>query len=624
MKRHLTLFLAIAGFIGSLSAQSFFPDDPYFFPGDDFGAHPDYYGQWHLINLMEESAYNAGIDVRIAGAWERGLTGAGVTIAVIDDGVQGNHSDLQPSFQNAYSWSFELNQADNMGLAFRGMPVEPDDSHGTAVAGVAAARGGNNNGLTGAAPMAGIAGLRYLGAVDPEGRSDGAVEAAAILYQGQLDSGGNPDPFTPHDWSTVPVRVKNHSYGIGTSFVLSEGYELLIDALEESLSHGVLHVWAAGNARIEGGSDPTSTADSSKSLPSTIPGNIIVGALGSTGVYAEYSSYGASLFVTAPSGSSAGFDIATTDVTGNLGYNTDSTPDPLLSDRDYSSDFDGTSSASPLVAGIMALGVEANPDMDSRMARHLLALTSRIVDPDDNSATGGWVVNTAGYTFNNNYGFGLIDADAFTLAATQVIHLSTATVFEGPEVTVNLAFDSLTEGNVITQEFTVSVDPLINQPLEYVTIEILISGLQTDWEAYMDGPDGGSITGDFSAWLTSPGGTRNQLFYSDRELMDFDFFGDDSQIEARRDWNEEELEWIFLSNAYWGENIDGTWVLELFNETHNDLTGLWESFSFNAGMGSITLIPEPATVATLLGALVFLVVLRQRRRLKGDHRAASP
>ena len=601
------VFLATTVF---LPAAPFAPDDPYFDPFFFDGGTELFQGQWHLLNQAPVDSLNIGLDTNIVGAWNRGWTGSGVTIGIIDDGTEGSHPDLAPGFQNAYSWGFGKDQTTNLSENHRGSPVRPGlvndgDSHGTSVAGVAAARGGNQVGVTGAAPLANIAALRYLGAEGFGDRSEGEMEAAAILFQGQKDGTDNPNPYVDPTWDSVPVRVKNHSYGPDEGFGLFEGFDRVISALEESASHGVLHVWAAGNQRMSGG-NPWSTGDTNKVLASVLPENIIVAALGSDGVFSEYSSHGASVFVTAPSSGVDGFGIVTTDRTGpDDGYNKSPLiPDPALDSPDgynYTSDFGGTSSASPLVAGIMALGVHANPDMDHRMAKHLMVRTSRIVDPGDSSTTGRWIENGAGNYFNNNYGFGLIDAEAFTEAATRVDTLTGQTEHTTGEVEVNKTFAA--EGDDIVETFFVSVDPLDKQPLEYVIVEMTIIDLETDWSTYAGGT--GTIPGDLSAWLTSPFGTRNELFIDDRAIPVDDW-------EERRDYGEDSLEWQFLSNAYWGEDPDGLWVLELFNDTDNPLSGTWVDYTFTAGMGELTLVPEPGAFAVLLSIAILPALARRR------------
>jgi len=292
---------------------AFVPNDPLFFRGTAAGARAGYYGQWHLENKMPVvEGENAGRDARLAGAWAKGWTGDGVTIGIIDDGTQGDHPDLSDAFQNGLSWDFGRPAAANRASLLRGAPVknamgDKGDNHGTPVAGVAAARGGNGIGTTGAAPLAGIAALRLLGLGLPD-----AAEAAAIRYQGQTNRAGRPDPYAPVNWAVgVSVRVKNHSYGPDHPFQASDR-GTIVPALAESAAHGVIHVFSAGNQRLT-----YPTADSNKIESNANPNTITVAALGSDGRYASYSSYGANVFVTAPSNSfnPGNFSIATTDRT---------------------------------------------------------------------------------------------------------------------------------------------------------------------------------------------------------------------------------------------------------------------------------------------------------------------
>ena len=68
----------------------------------------------------------------------------------------------------------------------------------------------------------------------------------------------------------------------------------------------------------------------------------------------------------------------------------------------------GTSSATPLVAGVAALMLEANPNLGYRDVMYIFAETSKNINPSDDS----WVQNTAGYKHSYNYGFGMVDATA--------------------------------------------------------------------------------------------------------------------------------------------------------------------------------------------------------------------
>lgn len=578
---------------------AFVPNDPLFFPGTaletDADARDGYYGQWHLENQMPIGPGNAGLDAGLAGAWAAGWTGAGVTIGILDDGTQGNHPDLSAAFRNDLSWDFGQSAARNRASGLRGAPVknevgEEGDNHGTAVAGVAAARGGNGIGTTGAAPEAGIAALRVL-TVPARGRSRFAAEAAAIRYQGQTNRAGQPDPYAPVNWAAgVPVRVKNHSYGPNHPFVASER-GTVVPALAESAGRGVIHVFAAGNQRTD-----YPTADSNKIESNANPNTITVAALGSDGRYASYSSYGANVFVTAPSNSfdTGNFAIATTDrTTTELGYSVNNAAvDPYLVYADgmsgnYTSSFGGTSSAAPLVAGIMALGVEANPALDVRMAKHLLVNTSRKVHAENPS----WITNAAGFNFSQDYGFGLINAAAFTRDAMQVVSLSAAESFRSPAIQVGKRFTP--SQTVLKTEFTVP-ENATSMPMESLRVTLNVGNLQTNLGRYRNGQGSGqgAISGDLEAHVTSPAGTRYQLFSNDRFLVcgpheGNRYGGKDGPRPAAT------LNWTFTSNAYWGESAAGTWTIELVNKAApaqlRGPSGLWRSVAFQFDTGTIDL-----------------------------------
>jgi len=135
--------------------KDFVPNDPLF---------PQ---QWHLQNTGQSPGV-AGADARLASAWEIQKGDPSITIAVIDDGVQIDHPDLAANiFSNrgekpnnhidednngfaddVHGWNFvtNTNNVSPIGLFANG------DDHGTAVAGVAAARGDNGIGVTGACP----------------------------------------------------------------------------------------------------------------------------------------------------------------------------------------------------------------------------------------------------------------------------------------------------------------------------------------------------------------------------------------------------------------------------------------------------------------------------------------
>lgn len=596
MKSFFTSFATTLCITAIAAAQSFTPNDPFFTPGSGAGASENYFGQWYLRNQMPINAGNTGVDVNVIGAWQRGLTGAGVTIGIVDSGFEGDHSDVVQNFRNEFSWSFELSVAQNQAMLLRGAPVTTlaADSHGMSVAGIAGARGGNGIGITGAAPMAGLASLNFVG------QSGIARHMAAILFQGQTNSAGEIDPYASVNWGSfangAPVRVKNHSYSNRASFAATNAS--LDAALAESAANGVIHLFSTGNQRGALG-----VQDANRNSYGFTPNFIRVAALGSDGRVAAYSSFGANTFVTAPSGaqrSGALFGMATTDrQTYARGYNGTPTAAELLQGEngDYTTQFTGTSASTPVVAGIMALGVQANSNLDVRMAKHILARTSRQVDAND----GTWVTNAAGLNFSNNHGFGLIDADAFTLmAANRSNTMSQQRTLTSGSLLVNQAFTDLTRS--FTTTYTAGFDNPM--PLEEVAVSFSFAGFQADRNAYANGI--GAAFGDLACWMISPSGTRNQLFYDDRNLIG-------TGGENDRTTNRSNLDWTYITNAHWGETVNGLWTIELVNGSLGNLAtlgGSLSSFSMDFYTGTFAAAPAPGAAA-LLGCAIF--GLRRRR-----------
>lgn len=601
MKSFFTSFATTLCITAIAAAQSFTPNDPFFTPGSGAGASDNYFGQWYLRNQMPINAGNTGVDVNVIGAWQRGLTGAGVTIGIMDSGFEGDHPDVIENFRNDLSWSFERTVEQNQTMLLRGAPgtTLAADSHGMSVAGIAGARGGNGIGITGAAPMAGLASLNIITGGFPANQSWLVSHVAAILFQGQTNAAGQIDPFAPVDWAAsangAPIRVKTHSYSNRTSFAATNAS--LDAALAQSAANGVIHLFSTGNQRGALG-----VQDANRNSYGFTPNFIRVAALGSDGRVAAYSSFGANTFVTAPSGAQragALFGMATTDrQTYARGYNGTPTAAELLQGEngDYTTQFTGTSASTPVVAGIMALGVQANSNLDVRMAKHILARTSRQVDAND----GSWVTNAAGLNFSNNHGFGLIDADAFTLMAANVSSMSERLTLTSGALQVNQSFTDLTRS--LTTTYTAGFEN--SMPLEEVAVSFSFAGFQADRNAYANGI--GAAFGDLACWMISPSGTRNQLFYDDRNLIG-------TGGENDRTTNRSNLDWTYITNAHWGETVNGLWTIELVNGSLGNLStlgGSLSSFSMDFYTGTFAAAPAPS-VAALLGCAIF--GLRRRR-----------
>lgn len=497
-----------------VAKRQFVPNDP-FYP---FGTTN---GQWHLRNT--NNIGSANIDARLWGAWQANRTGNGVTIGILDDSVEIGHEDLSPNISAADSYDFGQNDTDPS-------PVHSNDEHGIAVAGVAAARGGNSIGVTGAAPNARIAGIRM---------DFNAPTLSMFVNAVSHRSTG----------ATPTIQIKNHSYGYVSPWVNAVDER---DAMTTSTNAGTIHIWAAGNDR------GTVNQDTGKALLQGHPNSISVAALGANGRFSSYSSFGAPVFVTAPSSgnvtATTQIGIMTTDRSGeSFGYNGGGDP---LSNSNYTQLFGGTSSAAPLVAGVAALVKQAQPALNTRFLKHLLARHSIQVDATDatTSSDGGWKTNGAGLKFNQNYGFGLIDAG--TLVTEAVKYSGVTNLVTTTTGTVNVAAaipdhnDSTGSNGVITRTFNVTS----TTPLEEVTVNLNVTH---------------SFRGDLEGYITSPSGLKSRLF-----------------IRSGSDGSTGTLNWPFTTNAFWGENPAGTWTIELRDTFASD-TGTWNSFNVTMRQGEL-------------------------------------
>ena len=484
----------------------FGPNDPYFFPND---PNTGWQGEWQLQNNI-----GGTIDANVKPAWDNGWTGSGVVIGILDDCLQKAHPDLSPNFTSSNSYDFGQNDTDPS-------PVYGTDMHGTSVAGVAAARGGNSVGVTGAAPLARLAGLR----VDFTNQNSQQFVDATLFHT----SNGNE-----------AIKIENHSYGYTAPFVVTP---LEKQALGISTSQETVHVFAAGNERGFRAQD-SNTLDLQSS-----PDAITVAALGEDGKFASYSSFGTNVFVCAPSSSDGLPGILTTDVMGGGGYNPSVDTFP---DQDYTSIFGGTSSAAPLVTGILALVKQENPALNLRLAKHLLARCCKQVDLSDTTAEGGWHTNAAGFAFNENYGFGLIDAAKL---------LDTARMYQGVTKLQTEVVGPLNDGQTIPDNDPTGISHTFNvaskTPLEDVELQVDITH---------------PYRGDLEIWLHSPSGTWSRVKST--------ALGATSQTSD----SGANIHWTFSTNAFWGEVPTGTWTVVVKDLGAGDV-GTLDDFTFVAHMG---------------------------------------
>ncbi len=346
------------------------PEDPYFFKHNDAGIE----GQWHLEN-RSVSGQREGIDLNIRGAWAI-TRGENVVVGVGDDGVELNH----PEFLNVgvadLHYNFTLD-------APGGFPAIDNQAHGTAVAGLIVAQGGNGTGVTGVAPGARFASFPIFTSGDAI--ASGVQLAKAFGYE------SNRVDIQNHSWGNASVDVLEPSLleqmSISNAATLGRG------------GLGVVFVRSGGNNRESNGN----TNDDG--YPNT-PYNIAVAAIREDGRAASYSNPGACLLVGAPSGDSDSRKLTTTDRGGNIGFNRTSLAGDLSDYAFGSTGFSGTSGAAPQISGVAALLLSANPNLAVRDVQQVLLHAARQTDDGDPDRE----VNAAGFDFSHNSGFGVPDA----------------------------------------------------------------------------------------------------------------------------------------------------------------------------------------------------------------------
>ncbi|MGK0186328.1 MAG: subtilisin family serine protease/subtilisin-like proprotein convertase family protein [Verrucomicrobiales bacterium] len=470
--------------LGQRKDKRFIPDDPQFAWSL---RYRDY--QWHLKNSGQNGSIT-GLDTNVTPVWES-YRGDGVTIAIVDDGLQVDHPDLAGNVNTAIDHDFNDGTPQDPTPPLQDLGNGHFWDHGTSVAGVAAGRGGNGIGITGAAPHAQLVGLKILTADTSE-----AEEAAAL------------------GWRTDVIDISNNSWGApDDGQTLHTPGPLILSALARGVTlgrggKGTIYVWSSGNG---GATGDYANYDGFVNAVETIG----VGAVNYRGVQAWYSESGSNVVVCAPSSNDIDdHGIVTTTLTTNQSYTTS---------------FGGTSASAPLVSGIVALMLNANPDLGWRDVQEILIRSARQVD----SRNLEWRTNGAGHHFHYGYGAGMIDAEAAVNMALSWQNLTAQQSNEASLGSLNFNIpDDQTSGVIKT--FTLSGTDL---RVEHVQLTVDISH---------------SFRGDIEITLTSPSGMESKL---SKEHLDIN-----------ADYNN----YTFLSVRHWGEMSNGQWKLKVADLSPED------------------------------------------------------
>jgi subtilisin family serine protease len=423
--------------------------------------------QWVLKNTGQSiypTQIKRGIDLKVFPVYRMGITGKGVKVMLIERGLDTRHEDLAANIDPAMLRSLipgtvEPDEIDpdnvDMGKFRRAV-------HGTEMAGIIGAVANNGVGGQGVAPGVTLGAVRMW---------DNEPTAPSVELIKQAHGGA---PFSRD------VDIFNGSYGFLprrpslAEFNADPEVQGLAPLLAMRNGKGAISVRGAGNSFLnEEGEDCEQAEDAGLTCVSVefypvalSPQAIMVGAVNAAGERSIASNTGANLLVAGLGGDFGYVDqgvvrlgVMSTDESGCERGVSSNTPENFFgkgfetaSDGSYVwlSDFDkpgtalgrelnpkcnytmtsgGTSAATATVTGVVALMLEANPDLTWRDVRAILARTSRRVDAtrpairialsngDSYVAERRWSRNGAGLWFHNWYGFGLVDATAAVRAA---------------------------------------------------------------------------------------------------------------------------------------------------------------------------------------------------------------
>ncbi|WP_426992744.1 S8 family serine peptidase [Methylomonas sp. CM2] len=333
-------------------------------------SDPDYAKQWYLGAINAQTV------------WNMGYTGQGVKVLV-----------LEPSGQFAVGrQAADLNHPDLIGNQSADFVDTPDHSvHATAVAGVI---GAGRNGIGGV-------GVAYDADLNAIGMDPGTSISG---YQADLANLKNYD-IVNNSWLHTNPWNDDKAY-LGASVIQASDSLAIESAVRQGRNGlGTVLIFGAGNDRAK-------AYDAGLSSLTNNAWTINVGAINRTGdiggsasVVKPFSNRGANILLAAP-----GSDIVTSGVRIE-------TANGSVVGAD-SQETQGTSFAAPIVSGVVALMLQANPSLSYRDVQTILALTATKNLGDGTQGDTVWYSNGSsdwnggGMHFSHDFGFGLVDAAA--------------------------------------------------------------------------------------------------------------------------------------------------------------------------------------------------------------------
>ena len=525
-------------------------------------ADGNFANQWHLDATANNTQW--GIDAE--GAWASS-TGEGVTVAIVDTRQQFAHPDLAGNNNPALNyddanrdWDGDGTGDNNPNVFLPGghinwpgiLDTDTDSdgrldsdvirqqSHGTAVAGIAIGDD-DGTGIVGVAPDATYAAFNYL------------------------EGGPQSLPNTFSATNIAAIDVFNNSWGANNSRDFRPRSFLDMQAVENAATTSIF-VKASGNNRDV--FQQFNGWDRTNYDPLHMRQAIMVAAARQDGGVERYSNPGSNNLVSAPVNQTAGGTTWTSDVTDRVATAGDNRG---YVNGNLTTGFDGTSAAAPMVSGVVAMMLEVNPNLDWRDIQHILIDTAQknglidsdadgIIDGGDGNSDGiidnfnvrnafagnenydtdgdgnvdpyhtGWFQNAAGNWVSDNFGFGMLDANAAVQAAADWDPID-------PELHQNSLKRTV---NARVNERNLRGLNSVSNVASYLTD----SHLQVEWvEITVNATV--PVVDDLMLVLQSPAGTQSVLMAPGGTTA-----------------NANISNFTFSTNQFWDESAEGTWRLQ--------------------------------------------------------------
>lgn len=532
---------------------------------------PGWGQSWHL---KESTTTTYGINAETA--WSK-VTGEKIKVGIADSEHDLFHQDLISAYPQNFDWNGDNNTNESRDGNQNGIPDIFDDkgitlaagdidwpvvpgggrsqSHGTAVSGIAIGRA-NNADAIGVAPEA-----FYVPDFSGFNSNTNQLEASGEFYR--FADLVNHSWLTPADqthWKQGTRRTLNPTSLASWKRAIQSSTQVLCAGNQRDFQDTDENNDGIADRPFYAGWDNTNNESMADRKV------IQVAATSRNGNNETYSTPGANLFVAAPS------VITTSDVSDVLGD-----PDDNRGYRNgnITTTFNGTSAATPVVTGTIALMLESNPKLKLRDIQHIFAQTSQkngledtnndgefdavkannsrieirnsfvptvkttsLANPSQDGYNTGWFKNGAGHWVSDSFGFGVVDANEAVKVASTWTNVNAEINYKNDDF--NALFEVVPEGNLG------GLDSLKTAGSWDVNTDMRVEWVEVSFDLDTNEQD------ELMVSLKSPSGTQSILIGA----------GGSDNVSYNRGIT-------LRSNQFWDEKSEGQWSLEVL-DVNND------------------------------------------------------